>query len=121
MLNSVEREWRNSLSLKGEAHADLMGGLVKLLGVERATETQGDTGAEEDVVGDSGNTTVVDLGLFSSGQQEPAEGEVASKQTLAKETGSRRYLLATSRPTALPVLEFQVALAPASTCELTLW
>lgn len=111
----------SNLTLEGEADTNLVGGLVNLLGVERATETQGDTGAEEDVVGDSGNTTVVDLGLFSSGQQESAEGEVALKQTLAKETGSRRYLLATSRPTALPVLEFQVALAPASTWLLTLW
>lgn len=41
-----------------------MGGLVKLLGVERTTEAESDTGAEKDVVGNSGDTTVVDLGLF---------------------------------------------------------
>lgn len=40
-----------------------MGSLVKLLGIERTTETQGDTLAEEDVVGDGSDTTVVDLGL----------------------------------------------------------
>lgn len=40
-----------------------MGSLVKLLGVEGTTETQGDTLAEEDVVGNGGDTTVVDLGL----------------------------------------------------------
>jgi hypothetical protein len=38
-------------------------GLVQVLGIERGTETEGDTGAEKDVVGQSGNTTVVDLGL----------------------------------------------------------
>lgn len=41
-----------------------MGGLVELLGVERATETQGDALAEEDVVGKGSNTTVVDLDLY---------------------------------------------------------
>lgn len=40
-----------------------MGSLVKLLGIERTTETQGDTLAEEDVVGNGSDTTVVDLGL----------------------------------------------------------
>lgn len=42
----------------------LVGGLVELLGVERATETQGDALAEEDVVGKGSNTTVVDLDLY---------------------------------------------------------
>ena len=41
-----------------------MGGLVKLLGIERGTNAEGHTGAEQDVVGDSGDTTVVDLDLF---------------------------------------------------------
>lgn len=41
-----------------------MGSLVELLGIERATKTQGDTLTEEDVVGKSGNTTVVDLDLL---------------------------------------------------------
>jgi hypothetical protein len=40
-----------------------VGSLVKLLGVERTTKTQGDTLTEEDVVGDGGNTAVVDLDL----------------------------------------------------------
>ena len=42
----------------------LVGSLVKLLGVERTTETQGDTLTEEDVVGNGGNTAVVDLDLY---------------------------------------------------------
>lgn len=41
-----------------------MGGLLQLLGIERSTDAKGDAGAEEDVVGDSGDTTVVDLALF---------------------------------------------------------
>jgi hypothetical protein len=40
-----------------------VGSLVELLGIERATETQGDTLTEEDVVGKGSNTTVVDLDL----------------------------------------------------------
>lgn len=40
-----------------------MGSLVELLGVERATETQGDTLAEEDVVAESSDTAVVELDL----------------------------------------------------------
>lgn len=53
-----------SLTLKGEASTELVGSLVELLGIERATKTQGDTLTEEDVVGKSGNTTVVDLDLL---------------------------------------------------------
>lgn len=41
----------------------LVGSLVELLGVEGATETQGNTLAEEDVVGEGSNTAVVDLDL----------------------------------------------------------
>jgi hypothetical protein len=51
------------LTLKGEAGTKLVGGLVKLLGVERATQAQGNTLAEEDVVGQSGHAAVVDLDL----------------------------------------------------------
>ena len=40
-----------------------MSGLVELLGIEGSTKAKGDTWAEEDVVGNSSNTTVVDLGL----------------------------------------------------------
>lgn len=53
-----------SLTLEGEAGTELVGSLVELLGIERATKTQGDTLTEEDVVGKGGNTTVVDLDLF---------------------------------------------------------
>lgn len=52
------------LSLEGEAGANLVGGLVQVLGIERSTQAEGDTRAEEDVVSQSGNTTVVDLGLL---------------------------------------------------------
>jgi hypothetical protein len=37
--------------------------LVKLLSIERCAETESDTGPEEDIVGNGGNTTVVDLDL----------------------------------------------------------
>jgi len=40
-----------------------VGGLVEVLGIERGTKTEGDARAEQDVVGESGNTAVVDLGL----------------------------------------------------------
>lgn len=52
------------LSLEGEAGADLVGSLVQVLGIERGTEAEGDTRAEQDVVSQSGNTTVVDLSLY---------------------------------------------------------
>jgi hypothetical protein len=52
------------LSLEGEAGANLVGGLVQVLGIERGTQAEGDTRAEENVVSQSGDTTVVDLGLF---------------------------------------------------------
>ena len=94
-----------------------MGSLVELLGVERTAETQGDALAEENVVGEGSNTTVVDLDLYFGTlvSRKPLFVANSILRTLVKETGSMRYLLATSRPTALPVLEFQVALAPAST------
>jgi len=41
-----------------------VGSLVKLLGIEGSANTEGDTWAEEDVVGDGSNTTIVDLGLL---------------------------------------------------------
>jgi hypothetical protein len=40
-----------------------VGGLVKVLGIEGSTEAKGDTGTEENVVSQSGDTTVVDLDL----------------------------------------------------------
>ena len=42
-----------------------MGSLVQVLGIKGSTEAKGDTRAQEDVVGQGGNTTVVDLGLFT--------------------------------------------------------
>ena len=42
-----------------------MGSLVELLSIEGGAEAEGDTGAEEDVVGNGCNTAVVDLDLFS--------------------------------------------------------
>lgn len=96
-----------------------MGGLVQVLGIERGTQAEGDTRAEENVVSQSGNTTVVDLGLLGELWLVSIDASRAMPETgirtLAKEEGSRRYLLATSRPTALPEVESQEALAPAST------
>ena len=40
-----------------------MGGLVKLLGVERSADAKGHALAEEHVVGNGSNAAVVDLGL----------------------------------------------------------
>lgn len=51
------------LTLEGEAGANFVGGLVKVLGIEGSSEAEGDTRAEEDVVGEGGNTAVVDLSL----------------------------------------------------------
>lgn len=52
-----------SLTLKDEAGADLVAGLVELVGVERETDTEGGASVELGVVGKGGDTTVVDLGL----------------------------------------------------------
>lgn len=59
-------EARLHLTLEGEGSADLVGGLVQVLGVERGPQTQSHTSSELDVVGQGGDTTVVDLGLFLS-------------------------------------------------------
>ena len=40
-----------------------MGGLIELLGIKGATDAESDTGAEENIVGDGCDATVVDLGL----------------------------------------------------------
>lgn len=42
---------------------NLVGSLVELLGVERATKAEGDALTEENVVGEGSNTAVVDLDL----------------------------------------------------------
>lgn len=41
----------------------LVGSLVQLLGIERGTNAESDTRAEENVVGNGGDTAVVDLAL----------------------------------------------------------
>lgn len=41
----------------------LVGSLLRLLGIEREAEAEGRTGAKEDVVANSSDTTVVDLAL----------------------------------------------------------
>lgn len=51
------------LCFEGEAGANLVGSLVEALGIKGSTKAEGDTRAEEDVVSQSGDTTVVDLGL----------------------------------------------------------
>ena len=55
----------HNLCVEDEGGTDLVGSLVELLGIKGGSETKGDTRAEEDIVGDGGNTTVVDLDLFS--------------------------------------------------------
>lgn len=109
------------LRLEGEAGANLVGGLVQVLGIKGSTKAEGDTRAQQNVVSQGGNTTVIDLGLYGNRVSLPCKGPFAQQLTLAKEEGSSLYLLATSRPTELPALESQVALAPASTCWLTRW
>lgn len=42
-----------------------MSGLLEVLGVERCTETKSNTSAQLDVVSESGNTLIVDLGLVT--------------------------------------------------------
>ena len=109
----------NNLSLENEVGTNLVGGLVDLLGIKGGTKTESYALAKEDIVACSCDAAVIDLELFLI-----LANHLFSKAqnlTLAKETGSNRYLLATSRPTELLLLESQVALAPASVCELTLW
>jgi len=53
----------NTLRLEGEAGADLVGGLVELLGIERSTNSESNSLTEENVVGNGSDTTVVDLAL----------------------------------------------------------
>lgn len=104
----------HNLCVKNEGSTDLVGGLVELLGIKGGSKTEGDTRAEENVVSDGGDTTVIDLSLNIIYQQCPYLS-TSRVFTLAKDIGSMRYLLATSRPTWFPLLESQVALAPAST------
>jgi len=51
------------LTLERKAGAELVAGLVQLLGVEGAADAEGKTGVDLGVVGQRGDTTVVDLSL----------------------------------------------------------
>jgi len=51
------------LCVEGERSADFVSGLIELLGIEGCAETKGDSRAEENVVRNCGDTTVVDLDL----------------------------------------------------------
>ena len=53
-----------NLTLEGEAGADLVAGLVKLLGVERDADAESEALVDLGVVGEREETAVVDLGLF---------------------------------------------------------
>ena len=99
-----------------------MCGFIEFLSVKGGSKTDGNAWAKEHVVGQCGNTPVVNFGLwFISNQPEAGSKLGRNYNTLANDVGSRRYLLATSSPTLLLLLESHVALAPASTSELTLW
>jgi hypothetical protein len=52
------------LCVESEGGADLVGGLVELLGIKGGSETEGDAGAEENVVRDGCDTAVIDLDLL---------------------------------------------------------
>jgi hypothetical protein len=57
-------------------------GLVELLGIERGTNTEGQTRVDLGVVGDRGNTTVVDLGLSDG----------LASETIVRWSGNATYL-----------------------------
>jgi len=59
------------LALEGEAGTNLVGSLVQVLGIEGSTQAEGDTWAEQDVVGKSSNAAVVDLDLI--GERRPVK------------------------------------------------
>lgn len=50
-------------TLESEAGSELVAGLVQLLGIERAANTESQTGVDLGVVGEGRNAEVVDLGL----------------------------------------------------------
>ena len=65
MVRTQPRVWLGHplLRLKGEAGANLVGGLVELLGINGGAEAEGDALTEEDVVSEGNGTTVVELDL----------------------------------------------------------
>jgi hypothetical protein len=54
----------NRLTLKGEAGAELVAGLVQLLGIKGAANAKGQTAVHLGVVCEGCNAEVVDLGLL---------------------------------------------------------
>lgn len=56
----------SGLSLESERRADLMSRLAEILGVKGGAEAQGDSRAELDVVSESCDAAIVDLGLFDT-------------------------------------------------------
>jgi hypothetical protein len=54
------------LTLEGEAGTELVAGLVELLGIERATNAEGQARVDLGVVGKGCNAEVVNLGLDNS-------------------------------------------------------
>lgn len=56
-------EWMGALCVEKERSTNLVVGLVELLGIERGSNSQLNTGSEENVVCNGSYTTVVDLGL----------------------------------------------------------
>lgn len=93
-----------SLTLEGQAGTDLVASLVELGSVKRETETESGATVELGVVGKGSNTAVVDLGLWFVVCQLTVfcRLDIFLILTLAKETGSSLYLLATSSATFLP-------------------
>lgn len=76
------------LRLEDEAGANLVGGLVELLGVDGGAEAEGDALTEEDVVANGDDTAVVELDL-------EGERENVSKRELVRAgdaSGVRRRL-----------------------------
>lgn len=60
------------LTLEREAGADLVAGLVQLLGIERAANAEGQTAVDLGVVGEGSNAEVVDLGLTTGEHRDNA-------------------------------------------------
>ena len=75
-----------------------MASLVQLVGIKRQAETESGARVDLGVVGQSGDTTVVELDL-KGGRMSITS--YINQLTLAKDRGSSLYLLATSRPTEL--------------------
>lgn len=118
---------RTRLTLEREAGADLVAGLVELLGVEGDADAEGEALIDLGVVREGEEAAVVDLGLDISislafpSPRTPYHRVGTSKPTLANDAGSILYLDAISTPTAELVLVSYVAFTPASVVALTLW